>query len=76
VAATAAGDAAACEQLVEAFLPSIAGVARAYHSTPGVDRAELMQEGVVGLLNAAGPYDPARGTPFWAYASRWVGQAM
>ena len=49
-AATAAGDAVACEQLVEAFLPSIAGVASIYRRTPGVDRAELMQEGVVGLL--------------------------
>ena len=76
MAAAAAGDAAACEQLVEAFLPSIAGVASIYRSTPGVDRAELMQEGVVGLLKAARRYDPARGTPFWAYASWWVRQGM
>lgn len=76
VAAAAAGDSVACEQLVEAFLPSIAGVARIYRSTPGIDRAELMQEGVVGLLRAARRYDPARGTPFWAYASWWVRQAM
>ena len=76
MAAAAAGDAVACEQLVEAFLPSIAGVASIYRSTPGVDRAELMQEGVVGLLKAARRYDPARGTPFWAYASWWVRQAM
>ena len=76
VAAAASGDAAACEQLVEAFLPSIAGVARIYRSSPGVDRAELIQEGVVGLLRAARRYDPARGTPFWAYASWWVRQAM
>jgi RNA polymerase sigma factor (sigma-70 family) len=76
VAAAAAGDSVACEQLVEAFLPSIAGVARIYRSTPGIDRAELMQEGVVGLLRAARRYDPARGTRFWAYASWWVRQAM
>ncbi len=76
MAAAAAGDAAACERLVEAFLPSIAGVARIYRGTPGVERSELMQEGVVGLLRAARRYDPARGTPFWAYASWWVRQAM
>jgi hypothetical protein len=38
VAAAAAGDAATCEQLVEAFLPSIAGVASIYRSTPARQR--------------------------------------
>jgi RNA polymerase primary sigma factor len=41
-----------------------------------VDRAELLQEGVVGLLRAAQRFDPDRETPFWAYASWWVRQAM
>jgi RNA polymerase sigma factor (sigma-70 family) len=31
---------------------------------------------VVGVLRALERYDPARGTPFWAYASWWVRQAM
>jgi RNA polymerase sigma factor (sigma-70 family) len=35
-----------------------------------------MQEGVVGLLRAVQRYDADRGTPFWAYASWWVRQAM
>src|SRR5688500_20356844 len=35
-----------------------------------------MQEGVVGLLRALGRYDLEQGTPFWAYASWWVRQAM
>jgi RNA polymerase sigma factor (sigma-70 family) len=35
-----------------------------------------MQEGVVGLLRALDRYDPGRETPFWAYASFWVRQAM
>ena len=75
VAAAAAGDRIACERLVEAFRPSIAGVARIYRSA-AVDREELMQEGVVGLLRAARRYDPGRGVPFWGYASWWVRQAM
>jgi RNA polymerase primary sigma factor len=70
------GDEGAREQLVEAFMPSIAGVARIYRSSPAVDRGELIQEGVVGLLRALGRYDPTRGTPFWGYASWWVRQAM
>jgi RNA polymerase sigma factor (sigma-70 family) len=72
----ATGDRAARAELVEAFLPLIAGVARIYRNTPTVGRVELMQEGVVGLLRAMERYDAARGVPFWAYASWWVRQAM
>jgi RNA polymerase sigma factor (sigma-70 family) len=64
------------ERLVASFVPLIAGAARGYRSAPGVERAELMQEGVVGLLRALERYDPELGTPFWAYASWWVRQAM
>jgi RNA polymerase sigma factor (sigma-70 family) len=35
-----------------------------------------MQDGVVGLLRALSRYDASRDTPFWAYASWWVRQAM
>jgi RNA polymerase sigma factor (sigma-70 family) len=76
VLAAAGGDTLAREQLVEQFLPLIGSVARGYRSTTGVDRTELMQEGVVGLLRALERFDPAMGTPFWAYASWWVRQAM
>jgi RNA polymerase primary sigma factor len=76
VVAAGRRDPRAREQLVEAFLPLIGSVARIYHASPGVDRAELMQEGVVGMLRALERYDPTLGTPFWAYASWWVRQAM
>jgi RNA polymerase primary sigma factor len=75
-AAAAAGDADARAELVEAFRPGIAGVARHYRSAPHVSREELMQEGVVGLLRALERFDSELGTPFWAYASWWVRQAM
>jgi RNA polymerase primary sigma factor len=64
------------ERLVEAFRPSIAGIARFYKSAPSVTTAELMQEGVVGLLRALERYDTSMEVPFWAYASWWVRQAM
>ncbi len=70
------GDAQACRHLVEAFLPVIAAVAHRYDRGPGVERRELVQEGVAGLLFAARRYDPALNTPFWAYASIWVRKAM
>jgi RNA polymerase primary sigma factor len=64
------------DRLIETFQPLIASVARIYRGTSAVDRDELMQEGVVGLLRALERYDPSLGTPFWGYATWWVRQAM
>jgi len=75
VEAARRGDAAARAALVEACLPLIARAARAYRGGT-VQRAELLQEGVVGVLRALARFDPAQGTPFWAYATWWVRQAM
>jgi RNA polymerase sigma factor (sigma-70 family) len=76
IAAAQAGDRRAREELVEAFLPLIAGVARAYRGSQTITRIELMQEGVVGLLRALERFDPELGVPFWGYAAWWVRQAM
>jgi RNA polymerase primary sigma factor len=76
VVATEAGDEVACQELVRAFLPAIGAIARRYHRVPGVERNELIDEGVVGLLRAVRRYEPRLDTPFWAYASWWVRQAM
>ena len=76
IAAAQTGDARARARLVEAFLPLVASVARLYRDSPRVERLELLQEGVVGLLRALERFDPERGVPFWAYASWWVRQAM
>jgi RNA polymerase primary sigma factor len=76
VLAAKSGDRTARAELVEAFMPQIASVARIYRQTARVERIELIQEGVVGLLRALERYEPERGTPFWAYASWWVRQAM
>jgi RNA polymerase primary sigma factor len=64
------------DALIEAFMPLIGSVARGYRGASGVGRAELMQDGVVGLLRALERYDPELEAPFWAYASWWVRQAM
>ena len=76
VAAAKAGDASARARLVEGYLPLIASLARVYRGSSGVQRIELLQEGVVGLLRALERYEPARATPFWSYAAWWVRQAM
>ena len=75
VRAAQAGDAAARAQLVDAFLPLVAAAARTYR-TGTVQRPELLQEGVVGLLRGLEGFDADRGTSFWGYASWWVRQAM
>jgi RNA polymerase sigma factor (sigma-70 family) len=76
VAAAANGDQKARDGLVEAFMPLIAGAARPYMRARGMDETEVIQEGVIGLLEAARRYDPDLGTPFWAYAVWWVRRGM
>src|SRR4051794_33701115 len=76
VIATEAGDLQACHRLVEAFLPPIAAMARRFPGGIGIERQELIQEGVAGLLFATRRYAPDLGTPFWAYATFWVRKAM
>ena len=49
VSAAQTGDAAARARLVDAFMPLISSAARVYRDSPQVERAELLQEGVVGL---------------------------
>ena len=75
VEAAKAGDARARARLVESYMPLIASTARIYR-TGQIQRVELLQEGVVGLLRALERFDPDRGVPFWGYASWWVRQAM
>jgi RNA polymerase sigma factor (sigma-70 family) len=75
VLAAKEGDAEARARLVETCMPLLASIARTYR-VGQVQRAELLQEGIVGLLRALVRFDPARGTPFWGYASWWVRQAM
>src|SRR4051794_26608584 len=60
VAAAQAGDPAARARLVEAFIGPVAALARRYRGAP-VERVELLQEGVVGLLRALEGFDPRRG---------------
>jgi RNA polymerase primary sigma factor len=76
VVAAQRGRRGAREEIVDAFIPQIASVARLYRGARAVCREELMQEGVVGLLRAVDRFDPTLGTPFWAYAAWWVRQAM
>ena len=75
VARAQTGDAAARAELIERFLPLINSLARRY-AAEGLEHADLVQEGCVGVLRALERFDSSRGAPFAAYASWWIRQAL
>ena len=70
-----AGDQRAREELIERMLPLVNSIARGYR-TAGLERADLVQEGCVGILRALRRFDPDRGVPFSVYAALWIRQAL
>jgi RNA polymerase sigma factor (sigma-70 family) len=61
--------------LIERLLPLVFATARRYQ-TEGLEQADLLQEGIVGLLRALQRFDPDRGVPFAAYATWWIRQSL
>jgi RNA polymerase sigma factor (sigma-70 family) len=70
-----AGDPRAREELIDRMLPLVKSIARDYR-TDRLERADLVQEGCVGVLRALSRFDPDLGTPFSAYAALWIRQAL
>ncbi|MEO5336374.1 MAG: sigma-70 family RNA polymerase sigma factor [Magnetospirillum sp. WYHS-4] len=70
-----AGDREAERRLVLSHLRFVIRIARRYRNA-GLPLADLVQEGVGGLLKAARRYDPAQGTRFSTYAAWWVRSAI
>jgi RNA polymerase primary sigma factor len=61
------GDSHALNRLVEANLRFVVAVARQYQGQ-GLSMEDLVSEGNIGLMKAAGKYDATRGLRFAAYA--------
>jgi RNA polymerase sigma factor (sigma-70 family) len=70
-----AGDSGAREELIRRLLPLVHSTARRYR-TEGLEQADLLQEGIVGLLRALQRFDPERGVPFPAFATWWIRQSL
>jgi len=64
-------DRGAAEQLVRANLYAVAAIAREYRHF-GLQEADLIQEGTLGLMHAVKRFDPERGFRLMTYASWWV----
>ena len=69
------GDRAARCRLVSANLRFVVSVARKYRGR-GVPLLDLVNEGNLGLVQAADRFDPNRGVRFISYAHFWVRRAM
>ncbi|MBV9690263.1 MAG: sigma-70 family RNA polymerase sigma factor [Ktedonobacteraceae bacterium] len=69
------GDAQAYQCLVEANLRLVVKIAKKY-SNNGVSLPDLVQEGNLGLMQAAWKFDPQRGLRFSTYAVWWIRQAL
>lgn len=59
------------QRFVAANLRLVVSLARRYNHT-FLTRADLIQEGTLGLLRAVDGYDPTRGTRFSTYAAWWI----
>ena len=70
-----AGNTEALRELVERNLRFVVQVANKYKGY-GLPLADLINEGNVGLLHAAGKFDPEHGTRFITYAVWWIRQAI
>jgi RNA polymerase sigma factor (sigma-70 family) len=69
------GDEAAWEELVRHNLRLVVSIARGYTGR-GLEFADLVQEGNLGLMRAARSFDAAFGTKFSTYATWWIKQSM
>src|SRR3989454_9523629 len=69
------GDEEAFRKLIEANLRFVVAMAKKY-ARSGYPLHELINEGNLGLIEAASRFDPTRGVRFITYASWWIRQAI
>jgi RNA polymerase primary sigma factor len=70
-----AGDAEARRRLIESNLRLVVKIARIY-LTPDVSIMDIIQEGNMGLIHAAGKYSYTKNVRFSTYANWWIRQSI
>lgn len=69
------GDESARKKLIEANMRLVINIAKGYKSRT-IPLEDLIQEGAIGLMQAAERFDPNRGFRFSTYATHWIRQAI
>lgn len=69
------GDEGAKQKLIEANMRLVINIAKTYRNR-AIPLEDLIQEGAIGLMQAAERFDPAKGFRFSTYATHWIRQAI
>lgn len=69
------GDERALHELVTAYMRLVVSIASKFRAY-GLPRADMVQEGCVGLMQAAARFEPERGVRFSTYATWWIRSSM
>ncbi|MDO4696233.1 MAG: RNA polymerase sigma factor RpoH [Neisseria sp.] len=65
------GDMEAAKQLILSHLRVVVSIARGYDGY-GLNQADLIQEGNIGLMKAVKRYEPERGARLFSFAVHWI----
>jgi RNA polymerase primary sigma factor len=69
------GDGAAKSRLIESNMRLVINIAKGYRNR-AIPLEDLIQEGAIGLMQAAERFDPDKGFRFSTYATHWIRQAI
>lgn len=69
------GDETARQRLIESNMRLVINIAKTYRNR-AIPLEDLIQEGAIGLMQAAERFDPDKGFRFSTYATHWIRQAI